>query len=269
MFDNRLTQEQVFRGIRIIWKEAVNEDTPLDLDANFFEEFKAGGTLEEIDLLDVIYRIEREFGFCCPGEEWNSLLGLPAPDPDEWERVVAPRLTFRALADFILERLTPISFEPITLLGKPCLTAGVFRGLEQLAGQVHPSVTQFGPSTPIRQRLRGLRLHRYWSRLRWIVNDQLPPPRQVTLRLQGFVRSLSFKGLIGGLIAMWRGDLFELAVGFVLTFPFLFIVAYVVEFINLQLNPLPEGIETFGDLARFLAAIIRDQQDECASCSTP
>jgi hypothetical protein len=42
-----------------------------------------------------------------------------------------------------------------------------------------------------------------------------------------------------------------------------------VAFINARLNPLPEGIETFGDLSRVLAAIILDQQTEAASCSIP
>jgi hypothetical protein len=63
----------------------------------------------------------------------------------------------------------------------------------------------------------------------------------------------------------WAGVIVAFIVSFVLFIP----VGVMVEFINARLNPLPEGIETFGDLARVLSAIILDQQSEAASCSTP
>ncbi|MHB1426013.1 MAG: hypothetical protein ACYC3I_22850 [Gemmataceae bacterium] len=263
------TQEQILCGLRIIWGEVLDSEEPLKLDMRFFDEFRAGGRFEEIDFGDVTWRLQRDFGFTCALVEWKTFLGLPIQDTDVWERDIAPRLTVRALIDFIRDRLEPISLEPITLLGKPCLTAGIFRGLERLAGSVDPEVIRFGPSTPIRNCLCGLRLRCFWNRLRWIVEDQLPPPRQITLSSRGFLHSLLFKFCLGLLIAIWRRDLAGVLTGIGTTFLLLIPMGTIVSFINERLNPLPEGIETFGDLARVLAAILLDQQSEAASCSTP
>ena len=269
MSAEKYTQEQIFSGLRMIWRDALDFRTPLHLDMNFMAEFKAGGAIDEIDIFDVFYRIQREFGFTCAWEEWKAFLSLPTVDEDKWNREVAPRLTFRALAVFIRERLEPISLEPITLLGKPCRTAGIFRALERLAGQVHPAVKPFGPSTPIRARLKGFRLCRYWSRLRWIVEDQLPPPPQITFPIWRFLNHLFVKLGIGSLIALCRRDLGGLLEALAVTLLLFLPVGMVAAWINAQLNPLPKGIETFGDLARVLAAILVDQQSEAASCSTP
>jgi hypothetical protein len=262
------TQEQILSGIRIIWREALNYDSPIYPDTSLYAQFEEG-VFQDIDFADVLFRLEMLFGFNCTMKEWQTLLGEPIQDLNEWKKNVAPRLTFRALVDFIRERLAPISLEPVTLLGKPCLSAGVFRGLEQLAEQIDPKVRQFAPSTPIRGRLRGFRLHLFWSRLRWMIEDQLPPPRQITFRSRGFFHSLLFKLGVGLLIALWKRDLTGLLEGIGVTFALFIPVGVIVAFINTHLNPLPEGIETFGDLARVLTAIILDQQNEAASCSTP
>jgi hypothetical protein len=269
MFDNTFTREQIFSGLRIIWREILDHESSLDLDMRFMDEFNDEGSYDEIDFGDVIPYIHRHFGFSCAMEEWKIFLGLHIQSLDEWQRDIAPRLTFRALADFIRERLKPISFEPITLLGKPCLTAGIFRSLERLVEQIHPKATRFAPSTPIRARLRGVRLHRFWSRLRWMLHDQLPPAPRITLTGRGFLHSLYLKCLIGTLIILWKRDPRGLFAGFAATFFLLIPVAWAVELVNVLRNPLPEEIETFGDLARVLAAILLDQQNEAASCSTP
>jgi hypothetical protein len=254
----RYTQDQIFSGIRIIWRDVLGYEAPLDLDMHFMEEFKYGGIFDEIDFGDVIWRLQREFGFTCALEEWKTFLGLHIKDSDEWNRDFAPRLTFRALADFIRERLEPILLEPLILLGKPCRTAGIFRALERLAGQVHPAVSRFGPSTPIRARLRGSRLQRFWDRLRWITQDQIPLPRRIKFGCGGFY----FKIGIGLFIALWKRDLEGLWLSLKVTALLFLPTAFLVEFLNSQLNPLPKEIKTFGDLARYLAVITVDQQPE-------
>jgi hypothetical protein len=263
------TQEQILSGIRIFWREELGYESPCHPDMNLVEQLKAEGFYEDLDFADVRFGLQRLFGFTCSWEEWDTFLGIPVKDPDEWEKIVVPRLTFRALAEFIREQLEPISFGPITLLGKPCLTAGVFRGLERLAVQVHPNGARFAPSTSIRKCLRRVRLYRFWCRLRWMLHDRLPPPPKIELHFSGCLSSLCFKLGIGLLIALWRRDLTGLTAGFVVSVVLLLPTVCIVEFINERLNPLPEGIETFGDLARVLAAIILDQQSECVSCSTP
>jgi hypothetical protein len=259
------TREQIFCAIRIIWREALGYEEPLDLDMRFYDDFRGGGLFDEIDFGDVIFRVQRELGFTCALEEWKTFLGTHIQDADIWERDIAPRLTFRALADFIRERLEPITLEAITLLGKPCRTAGIFRALERLVGEIHPAVIRFGPSTPIRSRLRGSRLHRLWDRLRWMTQERIPLPYRIKLGCGGFY----FKIGIGLLIALWKRDLEGLWLSLKVTTLLFLPTAFLVEFLNSQLNPLPTEIKTFGDLARYLAAIIVDQQTEAASCSTP
>ncbi|HEY7329128.1 MAG TPA: hypothetical protein VH592_15910 [Gemmataceae bacterium] len=271
MSANAYTQEQILSGLRIFWRERLGCRVPSDSDRSFIEHLKANGkVISEIDLIDYVPEaLEFFFRFKCSPTEWESFLGLPIQDPNEWEKNTAPRLTFRALANFIRERLDPISFAPVTLLSKPCLTAGVFRGLEQLAEKIHPKVTKFAPSTPIRARLRGFRLLYFWSELRWIMEDQLPPQRQIAFRSWKFLNHLFVKLGIGSLIALCRGDLAGLLEGLAVTVLLFLPVGMVAAWINAQLNPLPKGIETFGDLAGVLAAIILDQQTEAASCSMP
>jgi acyl carrier protein len=263
------TQEQILSGIRILWREMLNCDSPINPDMSLIAQLKDEGIFDDIDFADMLFRLEILFGFKCRMKEWEHFLGFDIRDINEWERTLAPRLTFRALADFVRERLEPIALEPVSLLGKPCLTAGIFRGLQQLAEQIDPKVRQFAPSTPIRSRLRGFRLQLFWSRLRWMIEDQLPPPRQFTFRSRGFFHSLLFKLGAGLLIALWKRDLTGLLEGIGVTFTLFIPLGVIVAFINTHLNPLPKGIETFGDLARVLAAILLDQQTEAASCSTP
>jgi hypothetical protein len=267
------TQEQILSGLRMIWRETYNFDAPIYPDESFIEAFNAKSILfkADIDLYDVLYRLEAIFGFKCPMKEWLAFLGEHIQDPSEWEKTVAPKLTFRALADFVGERLKePVSLEPITLLGKPCLTAGIFRALEQLAEEINPKVTRFAPSTPIRVRLSGFSLYCFWSRLRWIMEDQLPPPPQIPFPDWRFLNRLFVKLGVGLLIALWKRDLAGLLEGIGVTLLLFLPVGMILAYINAALlNPLPDGIETFGDLARVLAAIILDQQTEAASCSTP
>jgi acyl carrier protein len=245
------TQEQILSGIRICLREELKCESPFDADTNLREHLaELDDELDAFDLVYLIDELEELFGFTYPLKEW--------------EKILTPDLTFRGLADFIRERLNPISFEPVTLLGKPCLTAGIFRSLEQLAVQVNPWVTPFAPSTPIRQCLHGVRLRWFWNRLRWMIHDEIPPPPRIELSFRDCLSSLLLKIGIGLLIALRRRDLTGLAVGVGVTFALFIPMAWLVEFINSRLNPLPEGIETFGDLARVLSAIILDQQTECA-----
>ncbi|HEY7428299.1 MAG TPA: hypothetical protein VH682_28960 [Gemmataceae bacterium] len=269
MSANTFTQEQVLSGIRILLRESLGCESPFNADMSIHHYFQTEKSWDGVDILEFVCEIEDLFGFNCSGKEWYSFFGVPIRDAEEWEKTVAPRLTFRALADFILERLNPIAFEPVNLLGKPCLTAGVFRGLERLAVEVNPRVARFAPSTPIRQCLRGVRLHRFWNRLRWMLEDQIPPPPEIQLSSRGLLHSLVFKLGVGVAIALWKRDLSGVFAGILTTFALLIPLGIIVGFINQRLNPLPEGIETFGDLARVLTAIILDQQSECASCSMP
>jgi hypothetical protein len=275
MSAEKFTQEQIFEEICIYWREDLGLEKPFELDSRIDHHlsnddfWKLIGLAEECDFADIISGLEECFGFSCLDEEWIRYFGLSARSREEWLQKFAPHFTFRRLVEFIEEHVKPISFEPIPLLGKPCLTAGIFRGLEQLVEQTNPKATRFAPSTPIRERLRGTPLRRFWNRLRWMLDDQIPPLPQITLSSRGFLHSLFFKIGIGLLIAVWRWDFSGVLTGIATTFALLIPIGVIVAFINERLCRLPEGVETFGDLARVLAAIILDQKTEAASCSTP
>lgn len=271
------TQEQIYSGIRFFWKEELGCDSSFDLDSRIDRHLRVDrlsdliGLHEQHDFADIIDGLECLFGFSCSEEEWVSYFNLSPENVslEEWEQIFAPGFTFRRLTQFIQEKASLIALEPITLLGKPCLTAGIFRGLEQLIRQISPNTKKFAPSTPIHECLKGTRLRTFWNRLRWIVEDQLPPAPRITLHSRAVWQSLFLKILLGVVIAVWRGDLSGIIAGFMTTLVLFIPVGIIVAIINDRLNPLPEEIETFADLVRVLAAIILDQQNEAASCSTP
>src|SRR5262249_1912306 len=158
--------------------------------------------------------------------------------------------------------------------GQPCRTAGVFRGLEELVRRIRPQVRPIAPSTPIYTRLGKGQRHILWTSLRWITEERIPPPSTIPIPDRDFLtRSFYCKLGLAIFIAMWRDGLVGLLIGVIggiwSTYFFFVLLAWTLGFINYQINPIPKEIQTFGDLARFLAVVIGDQQTEAASCSTP
>lgn len=260
----RFTQEQILSGLYIFLREDFGCKTLIDPDLRIDEFFKADGIWEELDTGELAEELSNYFGFSCSLDEWEAFFGWTtsahARNVEEWEQLFAPHFTFRGLADFIRERAEPISFEPLTLLGKPCITAGIFRGLERLTEQIHPVASRFAPSTSIRACLRGSRLRRFWNRLRWMTEDRIPAPPRIKFGCGGFY----FKLAIGLLIALWHRDLDGLWLSLKVTAVLFIPTAFLVEFLNSRLNPLPKEIQTFGDLSRYLAVITENQQPQGA-----
>ncbi|HEY7313114.1 MAG TPA: hypothetical protein VH643_27445 [Gemmataceae bacterium] len=267
MSAERYSQEQILCGLRIVWREELDFDPSFDLDTRIDENTGLatlgdliGCLVGEVEYITrIAWTIETFFGFSCRPEEWNCYFGLNATSREEWEHFFAPCFTFRRLVEFIQARVKPLPLEPITVLGKPCLTAGIFRGLERLARQVHPALRQIAPSTPICARLHGLCLRRFWNRLRWITEERIPT-RRIKLGCGGFY----FKLGIGLAIALWKRDLEGLCLSLLVTALLFIPTALLLGFLNSRINPMPKEIKTFGDLARYLAVITGDQQPEGA-----
>src|SRR6185437_8333692 len=146
MFAKRFTQAQILCGLRIFWREETGGNDSFDAGTRIDHHLESEGISEEIDITEILHDIEQFFRFSCRLEEWQSYVGWDTKDQEEWERKYAPQFTFGRLADFIRERVEAISLEPLTLLGKPCLTAGIFRGLERLAEQINPKTPRFAPT---------------------------------------------------------------------------------------------------------------------------
>lgn len=129
---------------------------------------------DDLVLIDLWFRCERSFGFMA---HWQEFFGPPTSDPIAWERDVAPRLTYEALADFIAERASSVSFDPVEIAGVRCAKAGAFLGLREVAEHVGGGIPRFAPSTPIRGHLHRSELATLWSRLAWMSRATLPPLR--------------------------------------------------------------------------------------------
>ncbi len=266
MCAERYSLEHVLRGLRQLWEDCLQARTPFEPDARFEAAFIAEGFWEDLVLPEVI---QDYFGFSFSSESWEVFIAGGVTDPAEWESTVAPRLTFRALAGFIREHLEPIRLEPVEILGRRCASAGVFRGLERMVQQHHPRARRFGPSTPIRRRLRGPELHRFWQRLRWIVPAELPLAPEVKLDDRAMGHGCLLKIVLSALVAFAVGDWSPLLTGFLTAVCLTVGLYWTVQTFNAWwISPLPPGVETFGDLAKFLAAEMGAGPSGSVPCSS-
>lgn len=225
----------------------IDSDELPEPDERINEHLQRIGLWDDSDLLDLWFRCERTFGFDAAPQEF---FGPPTADPVEWERDIAPRLTYAALADFIAERAPVVSFDAVEIAGVRCAKAGAFLGLRNLAGHVDATIPRFAPSTPIRDCLRRSDLLLLWTRLTWMSGVPLPPLRTRWVDRACGLFVLACLGVFGGGVA---AVLFG-AAAIVLHVLSLLKVSWTLLKIAERLeNPLPEGIATFGDLARRLA----------------
>ncbi|HEV2949351.1 MAG TPA: hypothetical protein VGX70_18395 [Gemmataceae bacterium] len=235
------TAPQILRGLKQIWKDDLGCWFPPDPNT---EVAGSSWSFDELDFADVILVIQKFFGFRAEWTEWEELISRP-------------NFTYKALAEFIAERTEVISLEPISILGSPCRTAGIFRAIERVAKLEMPAIERFAPSTPIRDRFRGPALIDFWNRIRWLSEDKVPvllEPKIIQMIGWAFIFGLVAIPLYFG-VAMF-GAMFNLPV---FVHPLLFlaacvgleIVLIVAHRILLNLiNPLPESIRSFADLAR-------------------
>lgn len=209
---------------------------------------------DDFDFGDLFYCIERDFNFTCSSEEWQGFLGLNIRDFMEWESIVAPRLTFGALADFIIERAEAITFEPVSVAGHECGKAGAFLGVNDVARQVKPGIERIAPSTPIRKRLHGRQLVNFWNHLQWMTENSMP---RLNTRWIDFAGTLRLFDALFLLIILawgaWAADFNNIALAFASSA----VVTLTASVIVRLTNPLPEDVSTFRDLAEMIATFHR------------
>ncbi|MEK6259640.1 MAG: acyl carrier protein [Planctomycetota bacterium] len=203
---------------------------------------------------EFVLSIEQQLGIKLAHEEWHAFyrspLGKIPTNPiqtwSEWEREVLPTLTVARLADFVRERYVPVSFEPVSVLGSPpCPAAGYFVGMSELVQQVRPDAKRFGPSTPITQTLPSHSLRLFWRRLSRAAGRSLPELSFWLNHLANALLVASAACLAFGVLVNWA---FFAAVWLLCLKGILF-----GWWLHRRANPLPQGIVTFGDLARHLA----------------
>jgi hypothetical protein len=253
----RYTESQVLHGLREAWEDMSGVGDPFDAQTQLYTYMKADGLWDEVDLADVFRHLEEFFGFACSDKEWTDFFGFDVYDrsADEWEKTVAPKLTFGALAQFIVARAPVVaSFDPIPVFGGHCAPAGVFRGIERLAENVTCRRPRFSPSVKIIDVMRGHDLDEFWMHLRWMTEHAIPA-------LPSFWRGVTFwAGCLGvlativALIAAWATSNSEWIAPTLVGA----CVAYAMAFAYKQVvNPLPADIVTFRDLATRIAGMRR------------
>jgi hypothetical protein len=72
---------------------------------------------------------------------------------EEWLPLAKKKTTMRELAQFIAERAPRREIRPLRILGRDCLSAGIFRQIQQVVSHVLRNDTGTAPSTPLRNAL--------------------------------------------------------------------------------------------------------------------
>lgn len=222
-------------------------DDPFDADTQIDTFMKADNTWDDIDFADLFRGLERFFGFACREEEWLDFFGfdIAKRSMDQWDQAVAPKLTFGALARFIVDRAPMVaSFGSISVFGRDCGSAGAFIGIERLVGR------QCAPSDQIINVLRGHDLDRFWTQLRWMTEHSIPSLPSFWRGVTGMTGCLSILAVVGGEIVAWATSNPILIVPTIAGALALYLIASAYKHIS---NPLPSDIVTFRDLAMLIA----------------
>jgi hypothetical protein len=245
----QFTVAQVLCGLKEMWPCISGGDGFFSAETRIDENLKAHGMWDELDFADVIDELEQHFGFHCSIDDWKGFFRFDV-EPVTFETEIGPRLTFGALAQFIADRAPAVSIGAVTVLGNPCRPAGAFLGIQKIASQVKPRIEPFAPSTQIRDRLRGGALKSFWERLRWIAENRIPALSPSWSRTRERVAVIGVMVFIAGLFATWAlSSSFYVVAGLLIA-----LVLWAAGVIYMHVvNPLPKGVETFGDIARLVA----------------
>jgi len=243
-------QQAILAILQDLWREELGCQERLEPQTRIDGYLKRSHLWDDLDLAEVIAEVEERFGFDASADDWAEFLGTGIRDEERWEAEVGPRCTLGALADFIVRHVPPVSFDAIAQFGTNCGTAGAFRGIELVARQIRPDIGELRPSTPIRDRLRAKKLDTFWNRVRWMSGDALSPLHTPWRRGLRRAVVMAFLALFAGLVlSLARGTWTWLALA-ATSFVILRLLLEVAVYCE---NPLPSGIDTFGDLARLLA----------------
>lgn len=253
MSSQRNTESQVLFGLREAWQDFTGVDDPFDAGTRIDTYMKADGSWDELDFADIFRGIERFFGFNCSDQEWTEFFGfhIAKRSLNEWEQTVAPNLTFGSLARFIVDRAPAIAtFNAISLLGRPCLPAGVFTGIQLVAHKTMGSRRRFSPSDRIIDVMQGHDLDRFWSQLRWMTEHATPELPAFWRNVTSTTGCLGVLAVVVSLIATWATSNPVWIVPTLLVAAVSYLLASAYKRFK---NPLPSHIVTFRDLSLLVA----------------
>ncbi|MBN70869.1 MAG: hypothetical protein CME32_16500 [Gimesia sp.] len=227
-------------------------DPVQDLDLRIDLYFKAVKVWDDIDFTDFRFRFERVFQIKCAPEVWEQLFGVGSHyrTEAEWVEQVGQYLTFRKLVDFIAERTTYISFQPVHVIDRECGPAGAFYGITELSNLLVPAACQITPSTRIIDAFRGDTLDQFWSELCWRNRQMIPV---ISRKWDSLFLSGCLLAVLGFLIGIPLS---------IVTANILYLLAPCVSLYacwklyclyHHHSDPLPPELQTFRDLALLIA----------------
>ncbi|QDT29352.1 hypothetical protein Enr10x_47040 [Gimesia panareensis] len=272
MNELRYTETQILCGMREMWERDQTElfflprSVPFQPDDRIDEHMQsrilkwASEAIDYSDLVDLYKSLQYCFRFECTREEWSDCFRLDVylDDYEEWERLYAADFTFRRAAQFVAERATAISFEPVNIIGQECGPAGAFCGIQELVREVKKRPREFGPSTRIRDVLKGNAFIFFWMKVRWITKQRAPKLSSSWLKLETNVVFIMLACLlcIGAIVFSLQKDPLYFFYSAFAVIPFWILVGGLMERL---LDPLPPELQTFRDLAVWMAELDDEQ----------
>lgn len=253
LHQERYSEAQVLCGLLEVWPEITGVDERFDAKTRIDVFMKSDGSWDEIDFADIFRGIERFFRFSCLNQEWFDFFGfgIAKRSITEWEETVAPTLTFGSLSQFVAKRAPVIaSFEPLSMIGRQCAPAGIFRGIESVAAITSRHQLLFPPSARIIDVFRGHELDCFWTQLRWMTVHAIPELPSSWRNITGITAGWGSLAAIISLLAAWDTSNFAWFAPTVM----LAVSAYVISSLYKHFtNPLPPNLVTFRDLSILIA----------------
>lgn len=259
MTSTKFTSQQILSGLPEIWSHLSGTDVvTLRAETRLYDFMMNDGTYRDIDFHDVKFRLQHHFQFECSREEWLDFLGMnqPTQSMETWLREVSPRLTFFALAEFIAKRTEGISFSEIEIATSVCAPAGAFIGISESFKRT-ATVNHFAPSDRIIDVVSGANLLSCWTHLRWQTQNTIPDLPDWFKNLHSNSGCLATLILLAGLgLSIMQHSRFAILVSGLLV-----IILYgVIGTTSRLMNPLPDHLQTFRQLAKHIAA---EKQEGC------
>ena len=265
---HRYTETQILCGMRELWERDKLElfflprYVPFQPDERIDEHMQSGipnWSGEEIDTSDLV-NLYQSWQYCfrfeSTPEEWSAYFRLDVYDADykEWERLYAADFTFRRAAQFIAARSTVISFEPVNVIGQECRPTGTFYGIRELVREVKKCPREFGPSTRIRDVLKGDAFVFFWMKVRWITAQRAPDLSENYRRMgtSGVLIMLAYVVIMGAILFSLQADPPCYFYSAFAVIPLTILVSWLIE---RRSNPLPPDLQTFRDLAVWMAGL--------------
>jgi len=288
----RAVNDYVGKDCELKYHDRIDETLEL-AGIRFFEEL---GYCEFEDVL------RKHTGVRLDENDWSYLSGINhCKSMDEWEARYAASFTFERLVEFISRRLNLPTVDDVTILGRSCKSAGAFFAIQEVIKADWPTLQPVAPSTPIVQRFVVINdLISVWAKFQVMSHGRLPDLQigMVGNAIQNAMWPLGcFFALpvAGGMLGLLQGLNLGTPIsvlGAIVSVPLLFWGMHLIQriFDSYQRATrrtairLPNGIRTFGDVARIIAGerggwcnecgydltgIVDDRCPECGAASKP